>query len=830
MTRHADRISLPPQRTGATRPNASTGPARRRDAVVLACAIALAGLAAGASAPARAQAGAASTALAAQRQLDLPAQPLGAALNALAREWGVAILVDAALAAGRTAPAQHGPATLAGALARALDGSGLAAVPNGSAITVQRGAQAGASLPAVTVVADAERDSRTEGTGRYAAAGPSSASGLSLTLRETPQSVTVMTRQRLDDFQLNTLADALEQTPGIQVSRRGNLTEFRARGSLVNLKVDGARQMSDGWGVTTYSLYAQDDMAELDRIEVLKGSSGLTTGDGYPGATVNMIRKRPTREFQASVSAGAGSWNSYRTEADLGGPLNDSGTLRGRLVAAATDAGSFRDNEKSSSRLLFATAELDITPDTLLTAGLGWRQRELRGSAGTAPIQAYNAAGRATPLMPRSFNIAAPWAGYEMDTLELFASVAHRLGNGWTSTVRASHQQSRSPLLLAGALLRSDAATAIDASAVKDFDNRNDSLGVDLTGPLQLFGRSHDLMFGADIARFDAGSENTRSGIPTRTLASLGSTYAAGGAAIPLFFNPDAVTYAHNAFSSQRKSVYAAGRFNLADPVKLITGLRVTDYRKLDVTPYWWNYDLREHGVVTPYAGLVVDVSPNVSVYGSYASIFQPQSAQTEQGRTLDPEEGKTYEVGAKGEFFDKRLNASIAAFWMKTDNTAEATGGRTPSNGTAYRAVSGAERRGYELEMAGELARGWQLQGSYVMNDSSLDSASRFPKYQFKLGTTYLVQSGPLQGLTVGAATRWQSGTSVGNGLLKQDAYWLVDLMARYQVNKRLSVSANINNLFDRKYFADVWSSSNVLLYTWGAPRGVSVGMRYTF
>lgn len=83
-----------------------------------------------------------------------------------------------------------------------------------------------------------------------------------------------MTRQRLDDFQLNTLADALEQTPGIQVSRRGNLTEFRARGSLVNLKVDGARQMSDGWGVTTYSLYSQDDMAELDRIEVLKGSSG----------------------------------------------------------------------------------------------------------------------------------------------------------------------------------------------------------------------------------------------------------------------------------------------------------------------------------------------------------------------------------------------------------------------------------------------------------------------------------------------------------------------------------------------------------------------------
>jgi hypothetical protein len=130
---------------------------------------------------------------------------------------------------------------------------------------------------------------------------------------------TVMTRQRLDDFQLNTLADALEQTPGIQVGRRGNLTEFRARGSLVNLKVDGARQMSDGWGVTTYSLYSQDDMAELDRIEVLKGSSGAN------------CRARST-----------------------------------------------------SPR---------------------------RGRYGTAPIQAYNAAGRVTPLMPRLDRSTSPRRG-----------------------------------------------------------------------------------------------------------------------------------------------------------------------------------------------------------------------------------------------------------------------------------------------------------------------------------------------------------------------------------------------------------------------------------
>jgi outer membrane receptor for ferric coprogen and ferric-rhodotorulic acid len=764
--------------------------------------------------------------------ITIAAQPLGSALNELARQAGLQLFFPSALVAGKTASGVSGTLPPNQAVDRLLAGSGLIATQEGNAIVIKAApppAEA-ATLAPVTVTATAERSGTTEGTGSYAARGPSSlATGLPLTLRETPQSVTVMTRQRMDDFQLNTVSDVLDQTPGVHVSRRGNFTEFRARGSLVNLKIDGARQMTDGWGVTSYSMNSLDDMAAIDRIEVLKGSSGLTSGDGYPGATVNLVRKRPTHEFQASVGPSAGSWDSYRTDADVSGPLNESGTLRGRIVAAASDAGSFRDYEKSSNRLLFGTLDLDITPDTLLNVGASYSERELRGSSGTAPIQAYSATGAATALMPRSFNIATPWAGYEQDTAELFASLEHRFAGGWTATARASQQESKTPLFLSGAITRDSLTTALDASAAKNFTNRNQSASIDLKGPVQLFGRTHDLMFGADLAKFDADSDNSMGGA-TATLASLGSTYAAGGAAIPLFFNPDQLTYGHNQFSSKRTSVYAAGRFNIADPVKLITGLRVTDYKKLDVTPYWWNYNMNEHGVVTPYAGLVVDVSKNVSLYGSYASIFQPQSAQTEDGRTLDPEEGKTYEVGAKGDFFDKRLNASLAYFWMKTDNTAESTGGRTPTNGTAYRAVSGATRRGYELEVSGELSRGWQVQGSYAMNSSSLNSSSRFPKQQFKVGTTYRFSEGALQNLTMGAATRWQSTTSVGSGRLKQAAYWLVDLTARYQVNKQLSIGANINNLFDKHYFSDVWSSSNVLLYTWGRPRSVNVSMRYVF
>lgn len=140
--------------------------------------------------------------------------------------------------------------------------------------------------------------------------------------------------------------------------------------------------------------------------------------------------------------------------------------------------------------------------------------------------------------------------------------------------------------------------------------------------------------------------------------------------------------------------------------------------------------------------------------------------------------------------------------------------------------------RRGWELELSGELARGWQAQGSLVQQSSSLSTTSQYPKYQFKLGTTYRFDGGTLRGLTVGAATRWQGKTAVSNSAatLAQQGYALLDLMARYQVDRHLSFSLNVNNALDKHYLAGLTNFSAVgLMYTW-APRSVNVGMRYDF
>lgn len=207
---------------------------------------------------------------------------------------------------------------------------------------------------------------------------------------------------------------------------------------------------------------------------------------------------------------------------------------------------------------------------------------------------------------------------------------------------------------------------------------------------------------------------------------------------------------------------------------------------------------------------MVYDLNSYVSLYASYANVFQPVTVQNEQGTVLDPEEGVTYELGSKAEFFNGRLNVALAHFWKRWENTHEPSGGLTPTGGQAYRNVDGTMERGYELELSGELMPRWQIQGGYVMNNSSLRSGVASPKHQFKINTSYRL-AGQLSNLTLGSGARWQSTS--GNGEyayyheLEQKAYWLVAIMARYRITQNLTSGININNVFDKKYFSGAYT-----------------------
>jgi outer membrane receptor for ferric coprogen and ferric-rhodotorulic acid len=247
---------------------------------------------------------------------------------------------------------------------------------------------------------------------------------------------------------------------------------------------------------------------------------------------------------------------------------------------------------------------------------------------------------------------------------------------------------------------------------------------------------------------------------------------------------------------------------------------------------------------VTPYAGIVYDINRTYSAYASYTDIFQPQNLKGIDGKTLDPVVGKSSEAGIKGEFFDGRLNASVAVFQIKQDKLGQEAGlidrdGDGPLVPEAYyHAAKGAKSEGFEFDVSSELARGWNATAGYTQyhakDTSSADINSVYPRKLLRVFTTYRLP-GEWKALTVGGGINWEGRTytldpnapASTNGIIEQEAYSLVNLMARYEFSKQLSAQFNINNAFDKKHFG-MFAAFGAITYS--APRTAALTVKYRF
>jgi outer membrane receptor for ferric coprogen and ferric-rhodotorulic acid len=806
---------------------------RRRAAAVLSAFLAAGGLACG-QAPVWAQTAVIS--------LDLPAQPLDQALNALAARTGLQVVFPTALAERRQAAALRGNYSAPEALDRLLQGSGLEARMTGpNRYTIVRlGDDAGGEAQTLQpVVVRGALDPTTEGTGSYAAQASNTSTRLNLSVRETPQSVSVITRQRMDDQGLATLADVVDNTPGLVMNTAGNrgsdTSPIYARGFQVeNYQVDGVNQVYSNYK----GIFQTADMAPYDRVEVIRGANGLMSGVGAPGATINLIRKRPTREFQARASVETGSWDLYRTEVDLSSPLNEAGTVRGRLVAAWQENGSYLERLQERSKTLYGIVEADLGPDTLATLGFLFQNQDATGhSRGGLPMF-YSDGGRTD--WDRSKSAAADWAYSRRHNQTWFASLEHRFGNGWRVKGTLDHSVYRYDEVLGYALGGyPDRATGAGVNlwagrwAGKPVQN---SLDVYATGPFSLLGREHELVVGTTVSR-------------TRDETSpYGLWYLSGwSSAIDDIYTwdgrtPDAPDNPATGDTVNREnltSAYATARFKPTDRLSLIIGGRVTSWENIKDTHYYNgsadHLDRHESDRLTPYAGIVYDLSDEWSVYASYTDIFKPQNNQDASGNYLDPLLGRSYELGAKGELLDGGLNVSAALFRVQQDNFAVSLPGvKTPDGSQAYEAVSGTTTRGIDLEASGEVLPNWQVSASFTralsQDREHATLNTNVPQNTVKLFTSYR-WPGIGRGLTVGGGVRWQSRayTKLNDPLgrqrvVEQDAYAVVDLMARYQISRDVSARLNVYNVFDTDYHPDPGSTY------YGAPRAFRIGVDMRF
>ncbi len=651
---------------------------------------------------------------------------------------------------------------------------------------------------------------RAEG---YSVRRTSAGTRFDLAPHEIPQSLSIISHQRIEDQNLDDIIDVLANTTGVTSTQSDSeRTEFYARGFYIDAyQFDGLpTQMVQNWSYGDSGL----DLALYDRVEVVRGATGLLSGAGNPSASVNLIRKHAdSAELAGSVSVNVGSWGRTRTTVDVGSALNASGTVRGRVIGSYLDTDGQMDRYNQRKTLGYAVIDADLTPDTQLSVGYDYQQKRANGATWGGFPMLYSDGSRTG--YDESFNASPDWTYWDTTSKRAFATLQHAFSNGWKFKVGATHDETKADDKLFYPAYNDwttgesnfDRTTGAGISPSAGFYNTERKVtGVDgyIDGPFQLFGREHQLMAGVSYNRREyANYGDYQVGGPGQTWDPFASYLNWTGKIGEPNWNPLALA---SEGTITQKAGYAAARLSLADPLKLIVGARYTDWKSEGEGAD------RAHKVTTPYAGLVFDINGTYSTYASYTEIFQPQTLKDRNGGYLDPVDGKSYEVGVKGAWFDNRLNASLAVFRIEQDNVGQATGEPVlgSQNEFAYRAARGTVSRGFEFEVNGELAPGWNATfgaSRYVAKDiNDADINTNLPQTALKLFTSYTPQS--LQALTVGGGANWQNRIYYpvpAYGRIEQNGYALVSAFVRYRISSEFSVQANLNNLLDKKYLSQI-------------------------
>lgn len=660
--------------------------------------------------------------------------------------------------------------------------------------------------------------------------------GLDLTPRETPQSITAITEQQIEDQALSNVSDVLAFATGISAKAvdRGRNTLSSRGFEITNFQIDGAPFQTGNVG------FDETSTAIYERVEIVRGATGLLNGAGEPSASINLIRKHAeSTELTGDLKFEGGTWNRFGVTGDVSFPLNAAGTVRGRIVAQGYTQDGFVDLETSKGYVFYGVIDADLGERTTLSLG-GAHQRDERSGVMWGQLPYWFSDGTRTSW-DRSKTTGTDWNQWDTEDQTAFVMLKHGFANGWSLRADLGYhrQVENSKLLWISGYPDPVTGLGMDAGGYwYDSRPRQWNAGLMVQGPFSLFGREHELVAGAMYNHLRGGWTNQD---PTPGWGPAPNFLTWTGASYPApTWGPRYEMSGKG--TTKQTAAYAAGRLNLTDSLTVILGGRISSYeRDEELTVYTpAAYAISQDNIFTPYAGAVYDLTESLSLYASYTSIFQVQTARDRNGDYLDPLEGDAYEAGLKGEFLGGRLLASAAVFRVEQNNFAVPDPGFfVPGTADpASRAAQGTVSEGYEIEISGQILPQWEVNlgwTTYEAQDANgVDVVAHHPRQMLKLATVYDLED-VVPGLRVGGSLRWESrppqiATNPGTGLderVGQPAYAIVGLMAEYQINDRISAQLNINNVFDKRYFSNnAWFAG----YIYGEPRNVRVTLDYAF
>ncbi|WP_234274609.1 ferric-rhodotorulic acid/ferric-coprogen receptor FhuE [Billgrantia zhangzhouensis] len=662
----------------------------------------------------------------------------------------------------------------------------------------------------------------------YTRRSTSAGTGLTLSQKELPQAISIITEQRIQDQNLDSIEAVLSNTTGISARHLdSDRIAFSSRGFRINsYQYDGIPTLNtDGrW----YFGEGRLNTAIYDRVEVIRGANGLVSGSGNPGASVNFVRKHAdSREFTGSVSGTLGSWDKRGSTVDLTTPLTSSGDVRARFIGGYEEGGAHLDRQDKRRTFGYGIIDADVTESTTLSIGFDYQDSHTSSPTwGGLPL--WFSDGTPTNYS-RSFSVAPDWSYYDFESEKVFANLEHRFDNDWRLHVAATHEKTNMDGKLAYPYVEGGLPDPVTGSGVFFYTGWNrgertvDAIDVLASGPYALFGREHELVVGSSYSDQENNYENTFiNGFSVDDFNNWNGSAPNEGW---LEFSPS------EASSTRQKAVYTASRFSLADPLTLIVGARYTEW---DGMTLFRSLDRQSKSEVTPYGGLVYDFNDTYSAFASYTEIFEPQNYRDSSGRYLDPVVGRNYETGLKAAWFDGLLNGSFSVFRIEQDNVAQADPLLPGQTETFYSAANGVVSEGFEIELSGAVTNDLNMTVGYShftakANEGAFNTDQ--PRSLFNLFASYNVPQ--LRELTVGGGVNWQSSILASNlttpaGIpaeFEQGSYTLANLFGRYQFTPELSLQVNVKNLFDEKYYSHINGYG-----VYGEPASVTTTLTYSF
>lgn len=763
------------------------------------------------------------------QHFSIPAGPLGQALSSFAAVAGINLAIDPSLVQGRKSQGLEGDVGLASGFTLLLSGTGLRAESRGDGVYVLERVPAGnASIEVDPIQVDATSRSQENGTGPvagYVALRTTVGTKTDTPVNEVPQSISVITRDEMDQRGVQDFNSAVAYTPGIRVLDYAGgqgapdifMRGFRAF-NLFGIYQDGLRSGFNQYD-TNFETFG------LERLDVIKGPASVLFGQMAPGGVVNMTSKRPQETPIRHVEVQAGSFERRQFGLDIGDQLDSAGTLLGRVVVVQRDSGTQVDH--SPDDRTYIAPSLTWKPDdantlTLLTS---YNKSKTGGSE-----QSFPAIGTVlkSPNGHIDSDINLGWRGsyYHVETTSVGSIFEHRFDNGWTFQQNLRYMHSTVGYLSSGpdVVLNDDGRTQDVGLQYRPKNSDTFMADNNLQRSFDTGAIEHTLITGIDYSHYKA-KESRRNGDPDPDFEMLDLYQPVyGGGAI--WYDP---LQRDTRSKMQQVGVYVQDQIKL-DRWALTLGGR-EDWVTADEQGLYFgteNVDTQQRDrKFTGRIGLAYLFDNGITPYASYSTSFQPNPDTDVSGALFEPTEGKQYEVGIKYQPPGYNSSVTVSAFDLTQKNVTT-----TDPLNSGFSVQSGEVRsRGVEIEGKASLTSNLNVLASYAYLDARITEDNRYkgntpraiPRHTAGVWLDYTIDAGVFDGLGAGVGQRYMGSSQNIQNTVKAPHYTLTDATLRYDLGKvglqGSTISITGTNLFDKHYFEPGFYEDSVL---YGSRRNV--------